>query len=80
MTIDEAIRDVLARGEFCDLSVHSSGKGVFRATFAPASRQGLSHAEAADPIEAMLKAIKGVKLARLKPNAAKPAADDMDFG
>jgi hypothetical protein len=79
MTIDEAIRDVLARGEFCDLSVHASG-GVFRATFAPASRQGLSHAEAADPIEAMLKAIKGVKLARLKPNATKAAADDMDFG
>jgi hypothetical protein len=63
MTLDDLIRDAAKRGELTHLSVVAVAGG-FSATFTPASTFGTVHERDADPVIAMTKAIKAVKLAR----------------
>lgn len=68
MTLDELIRDTVARGELVHLSVSASpsGKG-FSASYGPASGFGITIIHNADPVAALHEAITTTRLRRRKP-------------
>lgn len=68
-TLDEAIREVVGRGELSHISIGmNSSHTKWRASFTPTSIFGISFAEDEDPIKALLMAIGGpvLKSPRLK--------------
>lgn len=85
MTLEEQIRDAIARGDMTHLSVSARADGTWSATFAPAASFGAHHATERDPVKAMQNAIGAAKLAR-KPRATvtkpgeTPPAEPLDFG
>lgn len=61
--LEEAIRQLAARGEISNLSLTMNGTGTkWRACFAPCSVFGLSYAEDADPAVALQRALTTMKL------------------
>jgi hypothetical protein len=94
MTLDELIRDAAKRGELNSLSLVAVAGG-FSASFTPASTYKVQFVNDPDPVIALTKVLKSVKLARpsnaphFEP-AQKPTgrpsmpissgSDDLDFG
>lgn len=71
MTLEQAIKRAVERGEFVHLSCSPSGAG-FKATFASSSRAGgYSTGEGRDPVVAMTEAINAAPMARLSPSRAE---------
>jgi hypothetical protein len=85
MTLEEMIRDAHERGDLTHLSIVSVAGG-YSSTFSPAKSFGAHFERDADPVQALVKALKSAKLARKprakteKPNAKAPDADPLDFG
>jgi hypothetical protein len=83
MTLEQLIKDAQARGELNSLSIVAVAGG-FSASFTPASSYKVQFVNDPDPVEALKKVLKSVKLAR--PSSAphfrpdvKPSPD-LDFG
>jgi hypothetical protein len=94
MTLDELIRDAAKRGELNSLSLVAVAGG-FSASFTPASTYGVNFERDPDPVIALTKVLKSVKLARpsnaphFEPKGKRSetarqmndeASGDMDFG
>jgi hypothetical protein len=81
MTLEQAINHALERGEFVHLSVYCNAKGKFEASFTAASRPGgISFAEAADPIVAMVRAITSTSMVRKPAKTEDTYTQDQDAG
>lgn len=75
--LEQAIRELAARGEISDLGLTMNGKGtLWRATFVPCSVFGQSFAEDADPCKALLLALTTVKLRKKRT----PTKDSLVVG
>lgn len=63
MTLDEMIHDLATRGEISDIGLCRSQDGkLWRGTFAMCSKFGLSIAEDADPVKALMLACSTAKI------------------
>lgn len=62
-TVDDVLRDLAKRGELNHISL-ASGQGgkTFRASFAMSSKFGVSYAEDADPVKAIIIACTTAKM------------------
>lgn len=94
-TLEDLIRDAVARGDFTHLSLASrwDDKG-FNASFAPAKGFGCHFTTDKDPVEALRTALSQTRARKSAPNVQKPGptvteamdavapppGDDMDFG
>lgn len=67
-SLEDTIRDLAKRGEISHISlVPSQGGRMWRASFAMCSMWGVSHAEDADPVRAIMVALTTAKMK--KPRA-----------
>lgn len=73
-TLDERIRDLVKRGELTHLSLTPTANG-WSASYSPASVFGNSHAEHADPVQALIAAFDGIKVKRRAPKHMKPTPE-----
>jgi hypothetical protein len=72
-TLDDLIRAMAAKGELSHLSIAHSPRGVFLVSYRGASEGHFRHANAVDPVKAIVEA--------LTPEPAKrKKADELDFG
>jgi hypothetical protein len=83
-TLEDTLRDIVARGELSHLSLApSQGGKMWRASFAMCSHFGVSFAEDKDPVQAIIVALTSAKLKKprttinLKPGA-EPEPDAID--
>lgn len=75
-TLEDVIRDLAKRGEISHISLTPSQNGkLWRGSFAMCSRFGISYAEDADPVKALIIACT---TAKLKP-APRMRRGDHDF-
>lgn len=79
MTLEDKIRDAAKRGELTHLSVIPTRRG-WSASYAPATKWSHSIETRADPVEALIAAIDGFKLRKLRAAASPKDSVDSDFG
>jgi hypothetical protein len=64
-TLEETIRALAAKGEISDLGLSMNSTGTkWRASFVPCSQHGVSYAEDADPVKALILALSTIKVRR----------------
>lgn len=74
-SLEETIRDIVARGELTHFSLTpSQGGRMWRASFTPASTFGNTISEDADPIKALMMAFTTTKMKRRPPSDRDLAA------
>lgn len=75
-SLDDIIRDLVAKGEMSHISLVSHGK-VFSASFVMCSKFGVSLAEHEDPVEALRLAMTKAKMKHHKTPDMKPTKEGL---